>query len=184
MKRCLSSFHRFRKNLNPQRNSKEDRIGSYETIGRLVFKTCEDSEEDPILSKIRNIPNPTFFSILNNLRNVIHFNDNGMELQRSQSDILPQINDTIIKNQDIMNGLKSHHSFSSGLNRWDHECNKYVNCSCTDCKCQSFYDILPICSTCDNYTQTVKTRTACGLLNSVVSYIMEQFHLLKHTRQM
>lgn len=158
---------------------REDKIGSYETIGRLVFKTCEDYVEDTIMTETRNMSHPTFFSILNYFQEVLSFNDTNIRLQRSHSEIIPRIIDST--NEDFMDSLiEASESLFREISEWDFQYNKGTFFANMDCNHENFNEIFSMCSLSDKGTQTIKTKTICSFLNSVLSCLIRHISKLKH----
>lgn len=143
--------------MNPDRNRTEDTVGSYETIGRIVFRTCENSTPDPVLDEIQKKPNVTFFSLFNSFPKEFSNSYNTMELRGSRSDILPQITDQVIKNQDILDSLvKSSKSFTLPVKKENNNCDECFKCLCNDCSCDVSQELFPTYSSVDISTQTIR----------------------------
>lgn len=148
---------RFRKKANADRNPTEDRIGSYEAIGRIVFRTCQDSSPDVVLDEIRKKPTYAVFSLLKDIPCVSEGISN-IKLREGRSDVLPEIADCIMKKQEMLNNLvRSSKSFTIGERIGNVQCDQCVECSCSGCSCEGFYELGSNYSTVDTSTQTVDT---------------------------
>lgn len=168
---------RYRKKMNPERNLTEDQVGSYETIGRIIFNTCEDYKRDETLEEIRRSPNVTFVSILNSLTRKISGYANDTELRKSHSDILPEI----IKNQQVLDKLvKSSKSFTLGEAK-NIKCDKCDPCSCTDCSCDVIEELFVHCSKVNTQTQTEKLKKSNikNLFRTILLYVAKKLRKFK-----